>query len=127
MKRVFLVTILTIFSTIHLSAFDHLNSVKEFEEVTKKGDFIIDFYASWCSPCKEMEENLKELSSIEDGITIYKVNIEKSVELLEKYGTPNVPALLYIRDGEILQGYVGLKHIEELKRDMKKYFIQPKG
>ncbi|MCH9813544.1 MAG: thioredoxin family protein [Epsilonproteobacteria bacterium] len=127
MKKIALLSFVALMSTTSLFGFDHLKSVKEFEESTKKGNYIVDFYASWCNPCKEMEQNLKKLSGEKKDIKIYKVNIEESVELVNTYGTPQVPALLYIKDGEILQGYVGLKQMEELKRDMKKYFQKTKS
>jgi thioredoxin 1 len=124
-----LATVVTIASLMISQAFsfDHLHSVKEFEETIKKGNVIVDFYASWCNPCKEMEKNLKQLSSEKKDIKIYKVDIEKSKELVGRYGTPQVPALLYIKDGEILQGYVGLKPMEELHHDMQKYFEKKEG
>lgn len=127
MKKIAAISLIALVSASSLFGFDHLKSVKEFEETIKKGNIIVDFYASWCNPCKEMEQNLKELSTTEKDIKIYKVNIEKSAELVSKYGTPQVPALLYIKDGEILQGYVGLKQMEELNRDMKKYFQKEKS
>ncbi len=127
MKKLLSITLLAMLSSSTVFGFEHLKSVEQFEETIKKGNIIVDFYATWCNPCKEMEQNLKELSSQKKDIKIYKVNIEESVELLEKYGTPQVPALLYIKDGKILQGYVGLKQPKELQNDMKKYFQTPQG
>ncbi len=127
MNKLVTVALVAILGASSAFSFDHLKSVEEFEKTIKKGSFIVDFYASWCNPCKEMEQNLIKLDAKSKGIKIYKVNIEKSEELVAKYGTPQVPALLYIKDGEILQGYVGLKQMEELKRDMKTYFKNPKS
>lgn len=127
MKKITSIIAITSIVLTQAFSFDHLNTVKEFEETIKKGNVIVDFYASWCNPCKEMEKNLKQLSDEKKDIKIYKVNIEESKELVGKYGTPQVPALLYIKDGEILQGYVGLKPMEELYHDMKKYFDKNKS
>jgi thioredoxin 1 len=127
MKKLVTVTLIAMLGASSGFAFDHLKSVQEFEKTIKKGSFIVDFYATWCNPCKEMEQNLIKLDAKSKGIKVYKVNIEKSEELVAKYGTPQVPALLYIKDGEILDGYIGLKQMEELKRDMKKYFNSPKS
>lgn len=127
MKKLATVAIVAVLSASSVFAFDHLSSVAEFEKTIQKGNFIVDFYATWCNPCKEMEQNLIKLDAKSRGIKIYKVNIEKSEALVAKYGTPQVPALLYIKDGKILDGYVGLKQMEELKKDMKTYFQNPKS
>ena len=127
MKKLVTVALVVCVGASTMFGFDHLKSVKEFESTIKKGSYIVDFYATWCNPCKEMEHNLKKLDAKSKGIKIYQVNIEKSPKLVAKYGTPQVPALLYIKDGEILDGYVGLKQMEELKRDMKTYFKKSKS
>ena len=127
MKKLVTVALVVLLGASNTFAFDHLKSIAEFEKTIKKGNFIVDFYASWCNPCKEMEQNLKKLDAKSKGIKIYQVNIEKSPHLVAKYGTPQVPALLYIRDGKILDGYVGLKQMEELNKDMKTYFNIPKS
>jgi len=127
MKKLAAAALVTVLGASSTFAFDHLKSITEFEKTIQKGSFIVDFYATWCNPCKEMEQNLIKLDAKSRGIKIYKVNIEKSEALVAKYGTPQVPALLYIKDGKILDGYVGLKQMEELKRDMKTYFQNPKS
>ncbi len=103
-------------------AFEHLKTLEEFEKTIKKGNVIVEFYAPWCEPCKEMKVNLKKIDRKKEKIRIYQVNIEKSQEIVDKYGTPQVPAILYIKDGKILQGFIGLKHMKELKSDIKRYF-----
>jgi thioredoxin 1 len=127
MKKLATLTLVAMIGATSSFAFDHLKTIAEFEKRIQKGSYIVDFYATWCNPCKEMEQNLKKLNLKSKGIKIYKVNIEKSPELVAKYGTPQVPALLYIKDGKILDGYIGLKQMEELHHDMKKYFKNSKS
>ncbi len=103
-------------------AFEHIESLRDFKHKTERGNVIVEFYAEWCGPCHEMKQNLEKLNRKKDKIKIYQVNIEKAQEVVDMYGTPQVPALLYMKDGKILQGYVGLKHMSELKRDIKRYF-----
>lgn len=127
MKKILSLSLVALIGASSLLAFDHLKSIEEFEKVTEKGNYIVDFYATWCEPCHEMEKNLKKLSLKKKGIKIYQINIDDSPKLVAKYGTPQIPALLYIKDGKILDGYIGVKQIPELKRDIKKYFKDSKG
>jgi len=122
-KSIYIVSILTLLVSSSFG-FDHIKSLKEFEDVTKKGNVIVDFYATWCEPCKLMEKHLQAVKG--QKVKIYKVDIMKSPEVVAKYGTPQVPALLYMHDGKILDGFVGLKSITQLKKDIKNYFFPKK-
>jgi len=124
-KFIYIVSVLALTVTSSFG-FEHIKSVKEFEEVTKKGNVIVDFYATWCEPCKNMSKNLHALKVDEKKVKIYKVNIMESKDVVAKYGTPQVPALLYMQDGKILDGFVGLKSITQLKKDIKNYFFSKK-
>ena len=122
MKKMVWTGILIAMTISVLSGFDHIKTLKEFEKKTAKGNVIVEFYAPWCGPCKEMKRNLQKINRKKEKIKIYQVNIDKSQDVVDMYGTPQVPAILYIKDGEILQGFVGLKHMSELRRDIKHYF-----
>jgi len=122
-KSIYIVSVLALLVSSSFG-FEHIKSVKEFEAVTKKGNVIVDFYATWCEPCKDMEKHLQAVKG--KKVKIYKVDIMKSPEVVAKYGTPQVPALLYMQDGKILDGFVGLKSITQLKKDIKNYFFVKK-
>jgi len=122
MKKVILAGIAVAIAASATFGFDHIKNLKEFEKKTAKGNVIVEFYAPWCGPCKEMKRNLQKINRKREKIKIYQVNIDKSQDVVDMYGTPQVPAILYIKDGEILQGYVGLKHMSELRNDIKRYF-----
>ena len=122
-KSIYIVSVLMIFAS-NSFGFEHIKSVKEFEELTQKGNVIVDFYATWCEPCKNMSKHLKAVE--QKDVKIYKVDIMKAKDVLAKYGTPEVPALLYMQDGKILDGFVGLKSITQLKKDIKNYFFTKK-
>ena len=122
-KSIYIVSVLALWMTSSFG-FEHIKSVKEFEEVTKKGNVIVDFYATWCEPCKDMSKHLEAVKG--EKVKIYKVDIMKSPDVVAKYGTPQVPALLYMQDGKILDGFIGLKSITQLKKDIKNYFFVKK-
>ena len=62
-----------------------------------KRPVLVDFYSTWCGPCKMLEPILEELSKeYEDKIDIYKVNTEDEIELASTFGIMSVPTLLFI-------------------------------
>lgn len=89
--------------TIHLTKAEFLNKVYNYEanpnEWKYEGDkpAIVDFYATWCGPCKALAPVLEELAKEYDGkIYIYKVDVDKEEELAAAFGIRSIPTLLWI-------------------------------
>jgi thioredoxin 1 len=75
---------------------------------------IIDFYATWCPPCKLLAEVLDKISSSE--IVIKKIDVDKHQELAERIGINAVPfVLIFNKEGKIFTSFTGYKELEELK------------
>ena len=96
--------------TIHLTKAEFLTKVSNYEanptEWKYLGDkpCIIDFYASWCGPCKSIAPILDELAKEYDGqIYIYKVNTEEEQELAAAFGIRSIPSILFCPIGEAPQ------------------------
>jgi thioredoxin len=93
--------------TIHLTKAEFLTKVANYEanptEWKYLGDkpCIIDFYASWCGPCKTIAPILEDLAKEYDGqIYIYKIDTEKEQELAAAFGINTIPTLLFCPMGE---------------------------
>ena len=80
-----------------------------FEEVSAKGQLmLVDFGAQWCGPCKAVSPIVDELSDkYGSEAVIGKVDIDESPDLCEKFGIRNIPTILFIRDGEVVDKIVG--------------------
>ncbi|WP_425410329.1 thioredoxin [Hyphococcus sp.] len=79
------------------------------EEVINSGDTVlIDFWAEWCGPCKQIAPALEEIASEYEGkITIAKVNIDENPETPGKYGVRGIPTLMIFSGGEHVATRVG--------------------
>ena len=91
---------------------------KEFEnEVLKsKEKVLVDFYADWCGPCKMLGPIMDELSNDHE---IYKVNVDNSSELAQKYGIMSIPTLLIFDKGELVNKSVGFMSKEQVEELLK--------
>ena len=82
---------------------------------------LVDFYATWCGPCKMMPPILQEVvSEIGDKVKVIKVDVDTNSDAASKYGIRSVPTLLLFKEGEIVwkQGGVSTKKIiiENIKK-----------
>jgi thioredoxin 1 len=75
---------------------------------------IIDFYADWCGPCKQMEPSLQQLES-EGTASVIKVNIDQNQELAVRFGIKSIPTLMLTVDGDIIDTKIGSQSINTLR------------
>ncbi len=80
-----------------------------FEELIQSGKpLVIDFWATWCGPCKQIGPSIEELATeYEDKVTVGKCDIEENDDLVSKFGIRNVPTVLFIKNGEVVDKQVG--------------------
>ena len=69
---------------------------------------LVDFWAEWCGPCKQIGPTLEELSDDKDGlIVVAKLNIDDNPMTPSKYGVRGIPTLLLFKDGQVIGTKVG--------------------
>lgn len=79
----------------------HANAEAFNKLLENKGTFIVDFFATWCGPCKMLGAVLEKVAP-EYDFDILKIDIDENTKLAEEYEVMVVPTLLFVKDGEII-------------------------
>lgn len=70
---------------------------------------LVDFWASWCGPCRMVSPIVDEIANENSDIKVCKVNVDDNQELAEKYNVMSIPTLIVFKDGKIANQMVGAK------------------
>lgn len=100
-----------------------IKNMDDFQEIAQ-GDkpVLLDFYATWCGPCKTLLPIVEKLAKKhESDFIIAKVNVEENSELAQKFSVRSIPALFFLQDGEIKESLNGLRSEQELDLKIHQY------
>ena len=78
----------------------HVKTAAEFEEAIAKGEVLVDFWATWCGPCRMLAPVLEEVEKELPDLTIVKVDVDEAPELAAKFGISSIPTLIRFQDGK---------------------------
>ena len=80
-----------------------------------EGPVMVDFFATWCGPCRMLGPVLDEISQETAGTaSVYKVDVDQSPDLAARYGVTGVPAIMVFRNGEVAKSTVGFQPKQSL-------------
>lgn len=94
-----------------------------FSTETDNGLVLVDFWATWCGPCRMQAPILDQLSNEyeEDELKIVKMDVDENPETPSQFGIMSIPTLLLKKDGEVVEKVVGVHTKEQLEQLIKPY------
>ena len=86
------------------------------------GPVVLDFYAAWCAPCRQVTPVIEALADEYDGkATVIKVNVDPCLEIASKYNVGSLPCVLILVDGEVKERFSGVVGKQKLKDSLDKH------
>ena len=93
---------------------------QEFDELIKNEKVLVDFFATWCGPCKMMAPIVEELAeSLKDQVKIGKLNVDNSPATAAKYKVMSIPTIVFIKNGNVVETIVGVVSKAQLEEKIK--------
>ena len=81
--------------------------ISEPSEVPQQGAVVIDFFATWCGPCKRIAPTYEKLSEAFTSVTFLKVDVDESPELVDMFAVNSMPTFVFLKHGQVVKKVEG--------------------
>ncbi len=98
----------------------HIETKQELEELLSKGDVLVDFFATWCGPCKMLSPVLEQLDKEGFPVQIVKIDTDEATDLAMEYGVQAIPTLLFFSEGKLVNRTMGYQRKDQIVAFCKK-------
>ena len=96
-------------SVLNITKEDFENEVLKSEKVV-----LLDFFATWCGPCRMVAPVLEEIAEENENIKVVKIDVDQEPGLAQKFGVTSIPLLVVIKDGEVVNQSLGAKPKDQI-------------
>lgn len=100
-------------------AIEITNENFEAEVLKNEKPVLVDFWASWCGPCRMLSPVIDEFSDSQSDVVVAKVNVDDQPEITSAHGIATIPTLLLFKNGEIVKRHSGLMSSKDLEEFVK--------
>ena len=90
-------------------------TINDFDSEIASGKVLVDFWATWCGPCRMLAPILEQLETEAKDVKICKVNVDEQPELSKRFGIMSIPTLILFKNGKQADKSVGLVDLDTLK------------
>ncbi|MBU4315449.1 thioredoxin [Patescibacteria group bacterium] len=91
-------------------------------EASNQKPVLVDFFATWCMPCKMMGPILEDLADeMGDSFVVAKVDVDEESELAGEFGIMSIPTIYVLRNGKVVEQFVGMQTMEQLKTALQSH------
>lgn len=96
-----------------------IKNAEQFEKevINESGVVFVDFYATWCMPCKTMSPIIEEIAKEHKEVKFVKIDIDKNEELAIKYNVMSIPTMIIMKNGEVTKTFVGVTNKENIVKE----------
>ena len=86
-----------------------------FSDQVSQGITLVDFWAPWCGPCRMQGPIIDQIAGqVGDKVKVAKVNVDEATSVASSYGVQSIPTLMILKDGKVVQHYVGVQSQDKL-------------
>ena len=99
---------------------EHINDQAQFNEFIKEGTVLVDFFATWCGPCKMLSPVIEQVAKEHPELKVVKVDTDEAPGIAAKYGIQAIPTLFLLKDGKIVASQMGYMNKNQLENFINK-------
>ena len=91
-------------------------NTQEFDELMKEDAVLVDFFATWCGPCKMLTPVIESVAEkLEGKVTVVKVDVDQSSDVAQRFGIMSVPTVILFKKGEVAASFAGYQPEPQIK------------